>query len=99
MELTRVILGPIVTEKSEVMKQQTKTYALKVSKDATKVDVKNALRKYFDVEVSSVRAVRVGTKTRMAGAQSITKRKPYKKMFVTLTKKSKNLDLAQFKVA
>lgn len=97
MELTRVILGPLVTEKSEILKAMDKTYALKVAPAATKVDVKNALRTYFGVDVSSVRVLRVGTKVRAVGVRSITKRKPYKKVFVTLTKDSKNLDLAQFK--
>jgi large subunit ribosomal protein L23 len=98
MELTRVILGPVVTEKSELLKQE-RTYAIKVSPAATKVDVKNALRKHFDVEVSSVRVLRVGSKTRSIGPRSITKRKPFKKVFVTLSKGSKGLDLAQFKTA
>jgi large subunit ribosomal protein L23 len=96
MELTRVILGPVVTEKSELLKQE-RTYALKVDPAATKVDVKNALRTYFGVEAGSVRVMRVGSKTRAIGVRTITKRKPFKKVFVTLTKDSKSLDLAKFK--
>ena len=98
MELTRVILGHVVTEKSEIQKQG-KVYALRVSPAATKVDIKNALRKFFDVEVQSVRALRVGSKTRSIGPRSIVKRRPFKKVFVTLTKNSKGLDLTQFKTA
>jgi large subunit ribosomal protein L23 len=98
MELTRVILGQVITEKSEILKQD-KVYALKVAPSATKVDVKNALRTFFGVEVSSVRALKVGSKTRSIGVRSIVKRKPFKKVFVTLTKDSKGLDLTQFKAA
>lgn len=96
MELTRVILGPVVTEKSEILKLE-RTYALKVAPAATKVDVKNALRTFFGVEAASVRVMRVGGKSREVGVRTITKRKPFKKVFVTLTKDSKNLDLAKFK--
>ena len=95
MELTRVILGPVVTEKAELQKQE-RTYALKVANAATKVDVKKALTKHFNVEVQSVRAMRTTTKVREVGVRTITKRKPFKKVLVTLTKNSKNLDLAQF---
>ncbi len=95
MELTRVILGNVITEKSEILKQD-RTYALKVDPAATKVDIKNALHKFFNVEVTSVRVLRVGSKTRAVGPRSIVKRRPYKKVFVTLTKNSKALDLAQF---
>ena len=98
MELTNVILGPVVTEKSELLKQE-RTYALKVANSATKVDVKKALTKFFNVEVKSVRVLRTTTKVREVGPRVITKRKPYKKVFVTLSKNSKNLDLAQFNAA
>ena len=98
MDLTRVIIGPVVTEKAERLKMN-RTYTLKISHDATKVDVKNALRKFFDVEVASVRVHRTRAKTRMAGVREIVKRKPAKKVMVTLAPKSKALDIAQFKAS
>ena len=99
MDLTRVILGPVVTEKAERIKALQHTYVLKVSPQATKVDLKNALKKHFDVEVSSVRVHRTRSKKRMAGTMEIVKRKPAKKMMVTLKEGSKPLDLAQFKTS
>jgi len=97
MELSSVIVGSIVTEKSERLKQD-RSYTLKVSPSATKIDVQKALTKYYDVEVASVRVMRVGGKTRQVGPyKTFTKRHPFKKMIVTLTPKSKTLDLAQFK--
>lgn len=98
MDLTRVIYGPIVTEKAERLKAMLKTYVLRVDPAATKVDVKNALKQHFDVQVAHVRVMHVSAKTRDLGGQGGTmeKRHPYKKMLVTLTKDSKALDLAAF---
>jgi len=98
MELTSVILGQLVTEKTERLKEG-RTYTLRVAPHATKVDVQNALKKFFDVEPTSVRVLRVGAKSRALGTSSMVKRKPYKKALVTLSKNSKALDLAQFKAA
>lgn len=98
MELTRVIVGPIVTEKAERLKAgATRIYTLRVAPDATKVDIKNALRAHFNVEVSSVRMVRVQAKTRLIGnGGTMQKRRSFKKALVTLTKDSKPLDIASF---
>jgi large subunit ribosomal protein L23 len=99
MDLSRVIIGPIVTEKSERLKGDN-MYTLKVNQRASKVDVKNALRKYWDCQVTNIRVLRVPSKVRTVGrGQSIQKRRPYKKMLVTLAPKSKPLDLAAFKTS
>lgn len=97
MDLSSIIVGPVVTEKSERLKAE-RSYTLKVLPSATKVDVLNALKRFYDVEATSVRVMRVGGKSRNVGPyKTFTKRHPYKKVIVTLTPKSKALDLAQFK--
>ena len=99
MELSQVVIGPVVTEKAERMKGLNRTYTIRVAPRSTKVDVSNALTKYYDVEVTSVRVMRMPSKTRAVGrGKVITKRKPFKKVMVTLSKKSKPLDIANFKV-
>ena len=96
MDLPRVIIGPVVTEKAERLKT-SRSYTLKVSNNATKIDVANALRQYYDADVASVRVMRTPSKIRVAGRGTvISKRKPMKKVIVTLTPKSKPLDLASF---
>lgn len=98
MELSHVIIGPITTEKSERAKAEAKVYTLKVAPKATKVDVKNALKRFYDIDVSSVRVMRVGGKTRRFGRGNVMrKRDPFKKVMVTLGPKSKSLDLTSFK--
>ncbi len=99
MELSSVILGPVVTEKAERLKTEG-TYVLKVNQNATKVDVKNALRRYYDVDVASVRVLRTRPKTRIMGQGAVLeKRHRSKRMIVRLTKKSKTLDLSTFRTA
>ena len=97
MDLSRVILGPIVTEKAERLKEN-RTYTIRVAPRATKVDVINALGKYYDVQATSVRSMRTNTKTRRVGrGRTISKRPSFKKVMVTLSSKSKPLDIANFK--
>ncbi len=97
MDVSRIILGPVVTEKAESQKG-AHTYTLRVSPRATKVDIKNVLSKFYDVDVVSVRVMRVGGKVRaFRGSTTRVKRHPFKKVIVTLAPKSKTLDLTTFK--
>lgn len=97
MDLSHVIIGSLVTEKAERLKAG-KTYTLLVAPKSTKIEVQNALQKFYDVDVASVRTLRTPSKTRQFGrGQTMQKRKPAKKVMVTLTPKSKALDIATFK--
>ena len=98
MDLSRVILGPIVTEKAEQQKNANKTYSLRINPRATKIDVKAALKRVYDVDAVSVRMMLVVGKTRIIGrSKTMKKRHPYKKAIVKLAPKSKTLDLTSFK--
>jgi len=97
MDLSHVIIGEVVTEKAGRLKAN-RTYTLHVAPKATKIDVKAALSRYYDVEVTSVRVMRTTSKTRRFGRGDVMiKRKPKKKVMVTLSTKSKTLDIASFK--
>ena len=97
MNLSRVIVGTLVTEKTERLKGQ-RSYTVQVSPEATKVDIARALITHFGVEPVSVRIILVRPKTRVVGAgKTITKRHRSKKAVVTLAKDSKPLDLTTFK--
>ncbi len=99
MHLSSVIIGPVITEKAERLKK-AQTYVIRVKPEATKIDVKNALRRYYDVEVASVRVLRTVPKTRIVGQGTVMeKRHRQKRMIVRLTKKSKALDLAHFQAS
>ncbi len=96
MDLSKVILGQVVTEKAERLKSD-RTYTLRVAPKATKVDIKAALKRYYDVYATSVRVMRVMPKSRNFRGGVMQKRHPYKKVLVTLESKSKPLDIATFK--
>ena len=97
MDLSRVIVGEIVTEKAAFLKGG-RVYTLQVAPKATKIDVKNALAKYYDVEVKNVSVMRTTSKARRFGrGDTMIKRKPMTKVMGTLSAKSKPLDIAAFK--
>ena len=108
MDLSRVIIGPVVTEKAERLKagvsaSKAKTakhvYTLHVAPWATKIDVKNSLKIFYDVDVAAVRVIKTQSKRRDLGAgKMMEKRHAFKKAMVTLGKKSKALDISAFQV-
>ena len=77
-----VIIKPIITEKSNDLIQSGK-YTLKVNKKATKVDIKRACEKLFDVKVLNVNTVSVKGKDKRVG-RSVGKTSDWKKAVVTI---------------
>ena len=61
-----VIIKPIITEKSNDEMQFGK-YTFKVNKKATKVDVRRACEKLFNVKVLSVNTLNAPTKKKRVG--------------------------------
>jgi ribosomal protein L23 len=60
MDLSRVITGPVVTEKAERLKASARqSYTFRVSNAATKVDVKNALKFLYNATAETVRIVKI----------------------------------------
>jgi len=98
MNLTRVILGEVATEKSERMKAK-KIHVLRINSQATKVDVCSAMRRHYGVEPIAVRIVKVRPKKRLiARGRSVQKRNPSKRALVTLSQKSKAFDITKFQI-
>ena len=65
-----VIIKPIVTEKSNDQVQLGK-YTFKVNKKATKVDIKRACEKLFDVKVLNVNTISVKGKEKRVGRNNL----------------------------
>ena len=49
----QIILRPLMTEKSAMATEADNTYAFEVGKDATKIEIKEAVERLFDVRVST----------------------------------------------
>ena len=77
-----IILAPVITEKSSDGIQEGK-YTFKVNKKATKVDIKNAVEKLFEVKVLSVNTVTVKGKEKRVG-RNVGKTSDWKKAIVTI---------------
>ncbi len=100
MDLARIILGPVVTEKAERLKAEgaRRTYTMKVAPEATKVEIARALERFYDVKVAAVRVIWARGKSRLLGAgRAMEKRHPSRKALVTLAPGSRALDLAAFR--
>ena len=61
MVAEEIIIAPVVTEKSSADMQEGK-YTFKVAKKATKVQIRNAVEKLFEVKVLNVNTISVKCK-------------------------------------
>lgn len=77
-----IILGPVITEKSNDGLQEGK-YTFKVNKKATKIDIKNAVEKLFEVKVLKVNVMNVNGKKKRV-RYKIGKTPDWKKAIVTI---------------
>lgn len=77
-----IIMKPIITEKSNVEMQAGK-YTFEVNKKATKVDVKRAVEKLFNVKVLKVNTINVSGKEKRVG-RNIGKTADWKKAIVSI---------------
>jgi large subunit ribosomal protein L23 len=78
-----VVKRPLITEKSERGRETDQQYAFEVHRDATKIQVKNAVEKLFAVHVTTVRTSIARGKNKRVG-RNIGRRPNWKKAIVTL---------------
>lgn len=82
MVAEEIILAPVVTEKSSEEMQNGK-YTFKVAKKATKVDIKRAVEKLFEVKVLNVNTMIVKGKEKRVGVHQ-GRTSDWKKAIVTI---------------
>lgn len=82
-DLYGVILGPVITEKSSALKAEANKVTLRVRRDANKVQIKRAVEKAFEVQVTDVHTLVNRGKPKRVG-RSIGRRQNWKKAVVTL---------------
>ncbi|MEJ2593105.1 MAG: 50S ribosomal protein L23 [Candidatus Thiodiazotropha sp.] len=90
--LMKVLLAPVVSEKSTVVADTNGQYTFRVSTDATKREIARAVEKLFEVQVDSVQVVNVKGKQKRFGAIR-GKRSDWKKAYVRL-KPGSEIDFA-----
>ena len=82
MRTEEVIIKPIVTEKSNDGLQDGK-YTFKVNKNATKVEIRRAVEKLFEVKVLDVKTINVNGKEKRVG-RNVGMTSDWKKAIVTV---------------
>ena len=78
-----IVLRPIVTEKSNMLQEQSNQVVFRVAKDANKIDIRQAVEKLFGVKVVSVKTVRTPARWRRVG-RNVGRRPSWKKAVVRL---------------
>lgn len=81
--LTRVLVAPLVSEKTARLADAGNQIGFKVLRDATKPEIRAAVEKLFNVTVTKVQVSNMKGKVKRFG-QTIGKRSDWKKAYVTL---------------
>lgn len=81
----KIVIAPIVSEKSTTVADQHRQFVFKVLPEATKPEIKQAVEYLFKVKVKSVQIVRLKGKTKRFG-RITGKRANVKKAYVGLEK-------------
>ena len=81
--LMKVLLAPVVSEKSSRVADASRQFVFKVLPCASKPEIRQAVELMFDVKVKGVQVSNMRGKTRRFG-QTMGKRVNWKKAYVTL---------------
>ncbi len=83
-----VVVRPIVTEKSSLLKDGGNQYVFEVARTANKIEIAKAVERLFTVTVMSVRVMNIEGKKRRLGKSS-GKRPDWRKAIVKVNPKDK----------
>lgn len=81
--LMKVLLGPIISEKTARVAERSAQYVFKVEPTATKREISQAVELLFEVKVDAVQVLNVKGKAKRFGAR-LGKRPGWRKAYVRL---------------
>ena len=81
--LHQILKRPLITEKSNLLREAGQKVVFEVARDANKIEIKQAVEQAFKVKVKDVRTIVTAGKVKRVG-RSIGKRSTVKKAYVTL---------------
>ena len=84
METTSVLLKPLLTEKTTLIKDEAQQVAFMVHTLANKLEIKQAVEKAFDVKVEAVNVIRRAPLNRERQGRVVGRKPGWKKAYVTL---------------
>jgi large subunit ribosomal protein L23 len=88
----KVLLGPVVSEKTAAAGESGNQVVFKVLADASKLEIKTAVQSLFNTKVQSVRVLNVKGKTKRT-RYGIGRRSDWKKAYVRL-EQGQDIDFA-----
>ena len=83
MNVYQVIKKPLITEKTSLGKDENNMVAFVVDRDATKIEIRQAVERFFKAKVKDVNTITVAGKRKRFGKHG-GKRANWKKAYVTL---------------
>jgi large subunit ribosomal protein L23 len=90
--MSRILIAPVVSEKSTLAADLSRQMVFRVLPDATKPEIRKAVEKMFDVKVTAVQVSNNRGKVKRLGS-SVGRRSDWKKAYVTLAEGS-DIDFA-----
>ena len=94
MNLSQILVRPVLTEKS-VHQETAGKYTFVVHQDATKIDVKNALRALYGVQVKSVNILHGLPKFRMGRSRMLMEKKEKTRRAIVTLKAGEKLEVTK----
>jgi large subunit ribosomal protein L23 len=91
MRAQEIIIGPLIAEKTTLLKEKGGVLAFRVAKRANKIMVRQAIETLFKVKVASVRTENVSGKFKRVGRYA-GYRSDWKKAYVTLKPGEKTIE-------
>ncbi|MGL4347688.1 MAG: 50S ribosomal protein L23 [Chitinophagaceae bacterium] len=87
MNPVNILIRPILTEKANKMTEKGSVYVFRVDRKANKLEIKNAIEKFYGVSVSEVNTMVVSSKKKVKFTKSGVlegRKSAYKKAMVKL---------------
>ena len=99
MDINKIIIGPLLTEKGATLTESLNKYLFRVEKASNKIEIKKAIESKFNVKVKKVSIINVKGKMKSMSVKSSGrtirtqgKKSSWKKAIITLGKDS-SIDL------
>lgn len=89
MDVNAVLLKPLLTEKTTMLKDEARQVAFYVHPGANKIEIKQAVESAFDVTVKAVNVVRRAPSNRERQGRVVGRKPGWKKAYVTLAEGDK----------
>ncbi|WP_343152644.1 50S ribosomal protein L23 [Buchnera aphidicola] len=83
--LFKILIGPLISEKSTILTEKKNTIIIKVLRNATKYEIKTAIKKIFDININSIKTLLIKGKKKRHG-NKISRSSTWKKAYITLEK-------------